>query len=193
MFQIDPGSKVAAICSDPRLGRRLAKLVAPMRDRLDSLGLLLSGADRLRAWSIVAAAMALLIALALYKLEAAALHGRHNIGFLILEAIAAAAALVVVGALRTSGVANSRGKLYLRRLRDAYSGRAPGADAAFDPAANAIPLTLVGAMGFAMLDGDLRAALTRRAGNGSGDGWSSSSCSSGGDGGGGGGCGGCSS
>lgn len=157
-------------------------------------GLLTSDSTRQRGIAITALVGAVLVALAWYKIAVALQHGRHNVGFLFIEAIGAVLILFFSTRAVLSKQASPRGKQYLERFRSAYAGDGP---AKLSSAPDYIALAMVGAFGYEILAGGPDAALARqvkslsRGDGGSSCGSSSSGCSSGDSGGGGGGCGGC--
>ena len=169
-------------------------MMEPRRARLASQGLLIDDGLRRRGVAIAALVAALLIALAGYKIAVALQHGRHNVGFLFIEAVAAVLLLLFSTRAVFSKQASPRGKQYLDRFKSAYSGDGP---AKLSSAPDYIALAMVGAFGYEILAGGPDAALAQqvkslsRGDGGSSCGSSSSGCSSGDSGGGGGGCGGC--
>lgn len=169
-------------------------MMQPRRARLELQGLLIRDGARQRGVAIAALVAALLIALAGYKIAVALQHGRHNVGFLFIEAFAAALILFLSARFVLSKKASSRGKAYLEQFKSAYSGDGP---AKLSSVPDYVALALVGAFGYEILAGGPDAALAQqvkslsRGDGGSSCGSSSSSCSGGDSGGGGGGCGGC--
>jgi uncharacterized protein (TIGR04222 family) len=181
LADIGKGGKADDIAgsSSGALGAAVRKLDATLAAR----GLARKAEDirRVRARTYVVGAA--LVALALYKLAAATSHGRHNVGFLLLEALAALVALALIGRSRGRRGATARGGAFLKRVKLAHGERNGGATAA--------PLLLVGLFGYTVLAGGPDAAFAKAAQKSQSSGGSScsSSCSSGD--GGGGGCGGC--
>ena len=146
------------------------------------------------AWPI---GIGLLVAAAGYKIIAAILHGRSNLGFLFMETAAACFILYWLVRKTTSGNASKRGKAWLSQIQLAYAGHVASAfgggavdRSAGGAALGASALFLVGLFGFGILKGTPDAALAQQfaASQSGGDG--GGGCG-GGDGGGGGGCGGC--
>ena len=146
------------------------------------------------AWPI---GIGLLVAAAGYKIIAAILHGRSNLGFLFMETAAACFILYWLVRKTTSGNASKRGKAWLSQIQLAYAGHVASAfgggavdRSAGGAALGASALFMVGLFGFGILKGTPDAALAQQfaASQSGGDG--GGGCG-GGDGGGGGGCGGC--
>jgi uncharacterized protein (TIGR04222 family) len=172
------------------------RLCAPYRLRLSAEQLLSPPEVRRAAHYALAVGIGLLVALAAYKIAAAVMHGRSNLGFLIIETAASCFVLYWLVQRTASGNASKRGKALLSQIQLAYSGHAAAAfggaaDRNAGAALGASALFMVGLFGFGILKGTPDAALAQQfAASRSGDG--GGGCGSGGGcGGGGGGCGGC--
>jgi uncharacterized protein (TIGR04222 family) len=171
------------------------RLCAAYRQRLSTQRLLTPPEVRRAGRYALAVGIGLLVALAAYKALAAVMHGRSNLGFLVVETVAACFVLIWLIRKSTSGNASKRGKALLSQIQLAYSDHAAAAfgggaaDRNAGAALGASALFMVGLFGFDILKGTPDAALAQQfAASRSGDG--GGGCG-GGDGGGGGGCGGC--
>jgi uncharacterized protein (TIGR04222 family) len=182
--------------ADKFLRNTLERLCDGYERRLSAEQLLTPPEVRRAARLTLVVAGALLIALAAYKVAAAAMHGRSNVGFLFMEAAVACVAMIWMFRGLNASHASKRGKAYLAQVQFAYSGHlsavrgeatqgAP-ASAAFGGSA----LLMVGLFGFAILKDTPDAALAKAFAQSSGSGGDGGG-SCGGGGGGGGGCGGC--
>jgi uncharacterized protein (TIGR04222 family) len=193
-----PAPKIAALFADKNLRERLERLCGAYERRLSAEQLLKPPEMRRAARLALIVAGGLVIALAAYKLAAAAMHGRSNVGFLCIEAAVAFIAMIWIFQWAKRGNASKRGKAFLAQVQRAYSGHlgaVSGAATESAPAGAVIggsALLMVGLFGFGILKGTPDAALAQAfaQSSGSGDG-GGGSCGGGGDGGGGGGCGGC--
>lgn len=191
--EINSGATVRTLLHSANLRAAFASLATGSQSRLRRDGLLAEPEERRRALGIGAATAALLIALAVYKIAIATHHGRHNVGFLIVEAIVANLIVLKIVSRHAISTANARGRLFLRQVGAAYRGRmgGPGSGAAaLDANTDVIALAALAAMGFATLKDPRYAALRPAASTGDGSGGGDGG---GGCGGGGGGCGGCGS
>jgi uncharacterized protein (TIGR04222 family) len=190
-----PAPTISQLFKGRNLQDDVENLCRAYRQRLSAQQLLAPPEVRRAGRYALAIGIGLLVALAAYKIVAAILHGRSNLGFLIIEAVASCLVLLWLIQKTTSGNASKRGKAFLSQIQLAYSGHVA---AAFGGAANrsagaalgASALFLVGLFGFSILKGTPDAALAQQfaASQSGGDG--GGGCG-GGDGGGGGGCGGC--
>ena len=194
---ISPAPKIAALFSDKSLRLRLERLCDDYERRLSAEQLLTPPEARRAARLTLFVASGLLIALAGYKLAAAAAHGRSNVGFLVMEA-----ALVCFVLLWGLGRVNlnrtsRRGKAYLAQIQLAYSGHLRTVKAA-NP--ESVPgqsvlggsaLLMIGLFGVAALQDTAEAPFAKAFAQSSGSGGDGGGSCGGGDGGGGGGCGGC--
>lgn len=183
---ISPGSKIAALFSRQGMREPVGRLCAAYKQRLSAQQLLAAPEARLAVYLAVGVAGGLLIALAAYKIWAAAMHGHSNVGFLFGEAAASCVALAWILQKTTGGVANKRGKAFLAQIQLAYSG---GVNAVLGGATGGSALVMVGLFGFAILKGTPDAALAKAFAQSSGSGGDGGGGCGGGDGGGG--CGGC--
>jgi uncharacterized protein (TIGR04222 family) len=191
-----PAPKIAMLFADKYLREKLERLCGGYERRLSAQELLTPPEMRRAARLALIVAGGLVIALAAYKLAAAAMHGRSNVGFLCIEAAVAFVAMIWISRWASAGNASKRGKAFLAQVQQAYSGHlgaVSGAATQSAPAGAVIggsALLMVGLFGFGILKGTPDAALAKAfaQSSGSGDG-GGGSC--GGDGGGGGGCGGC--
>jgi uncharacterized protein (TIGR04222 family) len=179
------------------LPENVDRLCAPYRQRLSAEQLLSPPEVKRAAHNALAVGIGLLVALAAYKIAAAVMHGRSNLGFLIIETVASCFVLYGLIQRTASGNASKRGKALLSQIQLAYSGHAAAAfgggaaDRNSGAALGASALFMVGLFGFGILKGTPDAALAQQfAASRSGDGGGGCG-SSGGCGGGGGGCGGC--
>jgi uncharacterized protein (TIGR04222 family) len=180
---------VPQLFSNADLRETLKILCEPYRGRLNDQGLLPSDAAQRARKTAVWTGATLLIALALYKLAAASVHGRSNVGLLCVFAF-----IACIGLFATIGrhkPMSRRGKAYLERLQLAYGGRrltALAAPTGTDAAMRAAALGMVGLFGLNILKGTPDAALAQTFAQSSGSDGGGGGC---GGGGGGGGCGGC--
>jgi uncharacterized protein (TIGR04222 family) len=192
---IAPSPKIAALFADLDLQRTLERLCGTYKQRLSAQQLLVQPQARRAAHLALAVAGALLAALAAYKTSAAVMHGRSNLGFLIMEATGSFFLLFWIVQKSIAGNASKRGKAFLAQIQLAYSGHAGAVfGAAADHAAGRAAiggsaLLMVGLFGFNILKGTPDAALARAFAQSSGSGGDSGGGCGGG--GGGGGCGGC--
>ena len=182
--------KVAALFKSRELLSKLESLCEAYRRRLSSQQLLMSPEVRRAGVWALAFGLALLVALAGYKIGMAIHRGRSNVGFLCVETVAAGAVLYWIFLKNAAGPASARGKAFVKQVQRVYSGNlaaAFGGEGA-GAAAGGAALLMVGLFGFSILKGTPDAALARQfsASQGGADG--GGGC---GGGGGGGGCGGC--
>jgi uncharacterized protein (TIGR04222 family) len=193
---VSPAPTIAGLFADKFLRNTLERLCDGYERRLSAEQLLTPPEVRRAARLTLVVAGALLIALAAYKVAAATMHGRSNVGFLFMEAAVACVAMIWMFRGLNASHASKRGKAYLAQVQFAYSGHlsavrgeatqgAP-ASAAFGGSA----LLMVGLFGFAILKDTPDAALAKAFAQSSGSGGDGGG-SCGGGGGGGGGCGGC--
>ena len=190
---ISPAPKIAALFSDKSLRLRLERMCGDYERRLSAEQLLTPPEARRAARLALIVGAALLIALAVYKLAAAAAHGRSNVGFLIAEAMLVCFALLWAFSRLKANRASWRGRAYLAQVQLAYSGHLRAVKAA-NP--ESVPgqsvlggsaLLMIGLFGLAALKDTAEAPFAKAFSQSSDSG---GSCG-GGDGGGGGGCGGC--
>ena len=193
---IAPAPRIAALFGDKNLRNNLERLCEGYQRRLSAEQLLTPPEVRGAARLTMVVAGALLIALAAYKIAAAAMHGRSNIGFLCIEATVAFVVMIWMLQRVNASHASKRGKDYLAKVQLAYSGHlgaVRGAATRSIPGGAAIggsALLMVGLFGFAILKDTPDAALAKAFAQSSGAGGDGGGSCGGGDGGGGG-CGGC--
>jgi uncharacterized protein (TIGR04222 family) len=194
---IAPAPKVAGLFSDKSLRLRLERLCGDYERRLSAEQLLTPPEARRAARRTLFVAGGLLIALAGYKLAAAAAHGRSNVGFLVVEAALVCFALLWGLGRVNQNRASRRGKAYLAQIQLAYSDRLRAVKAA-NP--ESVPgqsvlggsaLLMIGLFGLAALQDTAEAPFAKAFAQSSGSGGDGGGSCGGGDGGGGGGCGGC--
>jgi uncharacterized protein (TIGR04222 family) len=189
---VGPGSTPSAIIRAP--GGAVSSLLRTLESSLAARGLVRSPESRRRtaglAWWVGGA----LFAIAGYKVIVATAHGHRNVGGLFIECGIAMLILLLAARFILRQRANTRGRLYLDRVKLAYERPRPNsAGAGLDP----VNMLLVGVYGFQVLTGTPDAAFAKQAqmAQSSGGCGGGSSCSGGGGSGcgGGGGCGGCGS
>jgi uncharacterized protein (TIGR04222 family) len=191
---IGPSSTPATIIRDRSPGGSVSSLVRSLESRLAARGLVRSPESRTRtvrvAWCIGGA----LAVIAAYKLIVATMHGHRNVGGLLIECAISLLILLLASRLILRRRANTRGRVYLDRVKVAYERPRPNAASA---GIDSVNMLLVGVYGFQVLAGTPEAAFAKQAQlaqSSGGDGGGSSCGGGGGSGcGGGGGCGGCSS
>jgi uncharacterized protein (TIGR04222 family) len=188
--------KIPQLFKDEALRSNVENLCRDYKRRLSAQQLLAPPEVRRASHYALAAGLVLLVALAGYKATAALKHGHSNLGFLIVETIAACFILGWVLQKTAGGNASKLGREYLTQVQLAYSGHvatafgAPTSRVGGAAMGNAA-LLLVGLFGFCILKGTPDAALAQQfAASQSGGGDGGGGC---GGGGGGGGCGGCGS
>lgn len=93
----------------------------PLRERLDSLQLLLPQSVTQMARRVSRIGLSVLAGLALTKALLDELQGKSSIGFLVAPTVVAIACLLVVMHCATSPIPSRRGRAFLLRLRRAYS------------------------------------------------------------------------
>ena len=191
-----PAPKIAMLFADNHLRETLERLCGGYERRL-SAQQLLRPPEMLRAARVARiVAGGLVIALAAYKLAAAAMHGRSNVGFLCIEAAVAFIAMIWISRWTSAGNSSKRGKAFLAQVQQAYSGHlgaVSGAATESAPAGAVIggsALLMVGLFGFGILKDTPDAAFAKTFAQSSGSGDGGGSCGGGDGGGGGGGCGG---
>jgi uncharacterized protein (TIGR04222 family) len=187
---ISPAPQIAQLFKTEGLRSGVESLCAAYRQRLSAQQLLTPPEVRRAGRYALGGGFVLLIALAGYKIVAALLHGRSNLGFLFMETAVACFLLYWLVQRIGSGNASKRGKAWLSQIQLAYSGHAATAfGGTADRAAAGAALALVALFGFSILKGTPDAALAQQFASRSG---SDSDGGGGGcGGGGGGGCGGC--
>jgi uncharacterized protein (TIGR04222 family) len=192
--QVLSAPTIAALFKAGDLRGILESLCAAYKQQLSAQQLLTPPEVRRAAFLALSVAGGLLVALAGYKMWAAAMHGHSNLGFLFLEAMGACVVLFWIFRKATAGNASKRGKAFLAQLQLAYSdhvGAVFGAaveSSAGRAAVGGAALFIVGLFGFSILKGTPDAALAQAFAQSSGSGGDGGGC---GGGGGGGGCGGC--
>jgi uncharacterized protein (TIGR04222 family) len=190
-----------AIRSAPKIGQlfknrdlrgEVESLSGGYRRRLSAQQLLAPPERRRAGYFALGVGAGLLLALAGYKFWAAMMHGRSNIGFLFMEAVASCVLLYWIFDKTTSGGASKRGKAFLSQVQLAYSGRVGAAfgGEAGRAAMGGSALFMVGLFGFGILKDTPDAALAQQFARASQSGSDGGGGCGGGDGGGGG-CGGC--
>jgi uncharacterized protein (TIGR04222 family) len=188
-LDVVPGATLAGLLASPALRASIEGRCSFYRSKLEREGLLTTADDKQRATMAAIVAGAALGALAAYKILVALAYGHKNVGFLFLEAGVALFLLFLSAQHVRRSSANARGKAYLEQFSTAFSGppRGLGADRGIGAG---VALALVGAVGFAALEGTADEAFAREFKKNGGGSDGGGGCSSG-DGGGGGGCGGC--
>jgi uncharacterized protein (TIGR04222 family) len=191
---IRPAPTIAALFKDSNLRSNIEAACERYRRRLSAQHLLAPPEKRRAGHYALAFGLALLVALAGYKLGLAMQHHRSNVGLLCVEAGGACLILLVLFNKTTSATASKRGKAFLAQAQLAF---APAASSAFNTRTGAAAvgtgsaLFMVGLFGFSILSGTSDAALAQEFARASQSGGDGGGGCGGGDGGGGGGCGGC--
>jgi uncharacterized protein (TIGR04222 family) len=194
---IGPSSTPATIIRDRSPGGSVSSLVRSLESSLAARGLVRSPESRTRTVRVAWCVGGVLAAIAAYKVIVATTHGHRNVGGLLIECAISLTILLLAARLILRRRANTRGRVYLDRVKLAYERPRPNATAGASAGVDPANMLLVGVYGFQVLTGTPDAAFAKQAQlaqSSGGDGGGSSCGGGGGSGcGGGGGCGGCSS